>query len=48
MDMDADVKLMVGTVQTDWFSWQVCDSATLFYCTHKQYCVCINSILLYP
>ena len=26
--MDADIQIMVGTVQTDWFSCQVCDSVT--------------------
>ena len=27
--MDADIQITVGTVQTDWFSCQVCDSVTL-------------------
>ena len=27
--MDADIQIMVETVQTDWYSWQVCDSVII-------------------
>ena len=32
--MDADIKIMTGMVQMDWFSCQVCDSVTLSFLTH--------------
>ena len=31
--MNADIQIIVGTAQTDWFSCQVCDSVTLRFLT---------------
>ena len=33
--MDADIQITVGTVQTDWFNCQVCDSATQNFMTRS-------------
>ena len=38
--MDADIQIMVGTVQMNWFSCQVCDSVTLSFLTHGLRHIC--------
>ena len=42
--MDADTQITVGTVQTDWFSCQVCDSVTLSFLTHGLCHICQSFI----
>ena len=32
--MDADIQIMIRTVQTDWLNCQVCDSVALSFLTH--------------
>ena len=39
--MNADIKNMVGTVQTDWLSYHVCDDVTLSYLTHGLCNLCL-------